>query len=70
MHAKFKKHKDNYEVNVFYNEKSKSIYHNLITRDPNTIAQVLLDLMVHGFPIEKALKIFEDRIRKHDWMGV
>lgn len=64
-----KKHKENFEVNVFDSRKSKSQYHNVMTRDPNVIAQILIDLMVQGIPIEKAIKIMRQKIRKGDWMG-
>ena len=70
MHFEIKKHKENVEVNVFASKNSKSQYHNIITRDPNRIAQVLIDLLIQGFPIEKAIKIVNERIKKHDWMGI
>ena len=65
-----KKHKGNMEVNVFSKGSSKSQYNNIIDRDPNKIAQVLLDLIILGFPIEKAMNIVRERIRKKDWMGI
>ncbi len=66
----FKKHKGNIEVNVFGKNDKKSSYTNLITKDPNIIAQVLMDLIILGFPIEKAIIKVNERIKKHDWMGV
>ncbi len=70
MQLKFKKHKENIEVNVFGKNDKKSSYTNLITKDPNRIAQVLMDLIILGFPIEKAIIKVNERIKKHDWMGV
>ncbi len=71
--ARIKKYRENIEVNVF-NEHSRSrdkfIYNNIITRDPNVIAQILVDLMILGFPIEKAIRKFREKIRKRDWMGI
>jgi rRNA processing protein Krr1/Pno1 len=66
----FKKHKKNIEVGVFYNKNSKASYTNVIDKDPNRLAQVLIDLIVQGFPVEKAIKIFQKRLRQKDWMGV
>jgi len=62
-----KKHKENYEVNVF--SSSSHIYSNILTHDPKTFAQVLIDLYFLGFPIEKAIKIFSERMKKQDWLG-
>ena len=67
MRMEIKKHKENFEVNVF--EKSSHAYKNILTHDPNTIAQVLLDLFFLGFPIKKALEIFKERLGKKDWLG-
>lgn len=68
-YIKMKKNKGNVEVNVF-GEGKKSYYGNVITRDPQVIAQILIDLMFQGFPIEKAIKIFNERMKKKDWMGI
>lgn len=65
-----KKHNKNYEVNVFYSKRSKSGYTNIIDKDPNKIAQVLIDIYLEGFPVDKAIKIFSDRIRSKDWLGI
>lgn len=65
-----KKNKENYEVNVFHNKKSKSHYWNLITKDPQRLAQILIDLEIQGFPITKAISIFMQRMRTKDWMGL
>lgn len=64
-----KRHKENFEVNVFPTKKSKSQYTNIITNDPNVIAQILIDLIIQGVPIERAIKIMNARIKKGDWMG-
>ena len=70
-HIRMKKNKGNVEVNVFEDgKKSKSHYGNIITKDPNRIAQVFIDLMIQGFPIEKAIKIFKERMKTKDWMGI
>lgn len=65
-----KKHSGNYEVNLFYSKRSKSQYHNIIDKDPNRIAQILIDLMLEGYPIEEAIKRFNRKIEKQDWIGV
>lgn len=65
-----KKHRENYEVNVFHSRDSKSCYNNLIKNDPNLIAQILIDLWIHGFNIEKAVKIFLSKMKKKDWMEI
>jgi len=75
MYGTFKRHKENYEVNVFGEEqhsrnKSFSIYNSVITKDPNRIAQILLDLQTMGFPIDKAIRIFLEKMQKHDWFGL
>lgn len=69
-HLSMKKNKGNYEVNVFFNEKSKSHYRNIMDKDPQKLAQVLLDLTFEGFPIEKAIKIWKERMDKKDWLGL
>ena len=70
MHARVKRHRDNLEVNVFNENGAKSSYNNIITKDPNRIAQIFIDLSILGFPIEKAIKIFKDKVKKRDWMGL
>ena len=70
VHLEVKKNKGNYEVNAFYSKTSKSHYNNIITRDPHRLAQILIDLILEGFPVEKAFKIALQRIKKRDWMGV
>ena len=62
-----KKHRENFEVNVF--DKNSHVYSNILIRDPNRIAQILMDLYFLGFPIEKALAIFKERLAKKDWLG-
>jgi len=65
-----KKHKTNYEVNVFYSKNSKSHYHNIIDKDPNKLAQILIDLYLEGFPIDKAIQEFKERLGNKDWLGL
>jgi len=63
-----KRHRENYELNVFGNDR-KSFYKNIISKDPNRLAQIFLDLYMYGFPIEKAIKIFLRRMKQKDWLG-
>lgn len=65
-----KKHKQNYEVSLFHGKNSKSHYNNIIDRDPNKLAQILIDLYLEGFPIERAIKLWEERFKKKDWLGI
>lgn len=65
----FKKHGDKFEVNLFEGKSSKSSYHNIIDKDFNALAQILIDLYLYGFPIEKAITIFRKRVRTKDWLG-
>ncbi len=67
MRLEIKKHKENYEVNVF--EKESHVYGNVFTRDPNRIAQILIDLEFQGFPIKEAIKIMQKRFEEKDWLG-
>lgn len=65
-----KKHKDDYELNLFTSAKErKSFYRNIINKDPRRLAQIFLDLYIYGFPIEKAIKLFKQRLKKKDWLG-
>ena len=67
----FKKHKDKFEINVFEGKfHQQSTYRNIIDKDPNKIAQILIDLYMYGFPIEKAIHIFNEKVRKKDWLGL
>jgi len=70
MTLEFKKHKDNFEVNVFHSRNTRSHYRNIIDKDPRKLAQVFIDLFLEGYPIEKAFKIMQERIRKKDWLGL
>ena len=65
-----KKNRGNYEANVFYGRDSKSAYRNIIDKDYKKIAQVLIDLFVLGFPIDKAIVIFRKRFEVKDWIGI
>lgn len=68
-----KRHKDNYEVNVFdektHRRKTKSYYRTIIDRNPERLAQFFLDLYLDGFPVSVAFKIMQERIEKKDWLG-
>lgn len=65
-----KKHRDFYEINVFHSHGSKSHYKNIIDKDPHRLAQIFIDLIIMGFPVEKAIKIMRQKIKRKDWMGV
>ena len=70
MIARVKPHKQgNLRVNVYATPKDRSSYENILTKDPNRIAQVLMDLIVLGFPIERAIVKLKERIKKKDWFG-
>ncbi len=64
-----KRHRRDYEVNVYYGRTGGSGYHNILDRDPRKIAQIFLDLYLEGFPIDEALKLFYKRIAHKDWLG-
>ena len=66
----FKKNKENYEVNVCQGKTKKSSYHTILNHDYRQITQVLIDLYLEGFPIEKAIVLFEERIKTRDWLGI
>jgi len=70
MFLEFKKHRAGYEINVFDSKKSKSSYRNIIDRDPTKLAQILIDLYMIGFPIDKALKIYNEKMNRKDWLGL
>ena len=69
MRLEFKKHKENYEVNVFEGKSKESSYRNIIDKDPRKLAQILIDLYMSGFPMGKAVHIFNNRVKKKDWLG-
>jgi len=70
MILEFKKNREKFEVNVFESKNSKSSYRNIIDKDANNLAQILVDLYLYGFPIERAVNIFNNRVRKKDWLGL
>jgi len=65
--------KKGYEVVLYSGNKEVKrdiSYRNMIDKDPNKIAQVLLDLeIIDNFPIEKAVKIYLNRRENKDWLG-
>ena len=71
-----KSNRENFTVNLSAGtgkgkkRKRDSYYTNLIDKDPKKVAQVLLDLFMYGVPIDKAIKIFIERIKKRDWLGL
>lgn len=64
----FKKHGENYEVIVKYGRQKHSAYHNILDRDSNKIAIVLMDLYRQGFPIDEASKKFLQKVEDKDWL--
>jgi hypothetical protein len=70
MNLEFKKNRDRYEINVFDNRGTKSAYRNVLSTDPKGLAQILIDLSLFGFPVMKAVKIFNERMGKRDWLGL
>lgn len=72
VELEIKRHKDKFEVAVFPSKRrgDGSSYSNTIDRDPNKIAQVLIDLeTVDDFPIFEAVKIYLQRRKNKDWLG-
>ena len=65
----FKKHKENYEINLFDSKNSKSHYTNIVNRNPKQLAQILMDLQMDGYKVDEAIKIFLNRIKNKDWLG-
>ena len=65
----FKRHKENYEVNLFESKNSKSHYTNIIDRNPKQLAQILIDLQMDGYKVDEAIKIFFHRVKNKDWLG-
>lgn len=65
-----KRHKGNYEISVRYGRDRGVSYNNVIDKDPNKIAQILIDLNSQGFPIIEAIKIVAKRVENHDWFGI
>ena len=70
MRLEFKNHKDKFEINVFEGKSKSSSYRNIIDKDKNKLAQILVDLYMYGFPIEKAIQIFSEKVKKKDWLGL
>jgi|TARA_Y100000034_G_scaffold34720_1_gene42634 type II secretory pathway component PulF len=66
----FKKHGERYEINLSHSKNTKSYYRNIVDKDPNKLAQILIDLHLEGYPIEKAVKIMRERMTKKDWLGL
>lgn len=65
----FKRHKENYEINLFASKDSKSHYQNILDRDKHKLAQILMDLYFEGFPVKEAIEILIERLKKKDWLG-
>ena len=66
--------KKGYETLIYSGDRERSreiVYRNMIDKDPNKIAQVLIDLeIVDNFPIFEAVKIYLKRHDTKDWLGV
>lgn len=69
MGLAFKKHGRNHEINAV-SKGGKSYYTNIIDRDANKLAQIFIDLHFEGYPIEKAFKLMQERLKKKDWFGL
>lgn len=65
-----KRNRENYEISLTHGKSTKSQYNTILNHDYNQIAQVLIDLYLEGFAIEEAINIFQERIRKRDWLGI
>lgn len=69
-----KRQKDKYRVSLFHSDNPKkpgrSYYWNMIDKDAKKLAQVFIDLWAEGFPIEKAYKIMQERLKRKDWLGL
>jgi len=65
-----RKNKGKLEANVYYKKGEKSMYTNIVSKDPKQLAQLLIDLNFLDYPIENAVKIFLERLRKKDWFGL
>ena len=67
-----KRQKDKFRVSLFHSDKrrEKSHYWNVIDKDPQKLAQILIDLHFEGYPIEEAVKIMRERLNRKDWLGV
>ena len=70
VNLEFKRNRENFEINLFECRNSKSHYRNIINKDPKQISQVLIDLYLEGYPIEKSIKLFLKRIKNRDWLGL
>jgi|TARA_B100001971_G_C18044482_1_gene459431 hypothetical protein len=66
-YLRIKRYKENYEVGVFPDKKSKSQYTNILTKDPEIIAIILIDLIIQDLPIQKAIKIMNKKLKNKDW---
>ena len=64
--------KKNYEVNLFYGDQPKAIYHNILTNDVEKLALILDDLETFGgLPVIQAIKIYlRKRENRKDWLGL
>lgn len=65
-----KKNKDNYEINISQGRSKRSHYNTILNHDYRQITQILIDLYLEGFPIDKAIVLFEERIKHRDWLGI
>lgn len=69
-----KKFKSGYQADYFYRDKPKPPREKadrkyIITKDQVTLSFFLQDLVFEGFPVEKAFKLMQERLNRHDWLG-
>jgi hypothetical protein len=61
---------ENYNVNVYESMNAKRrAYKNVVDRDYRKIAQILIDLNLLGFPMEKAMLLAIEKIKRKDWLS-
>lgn len=63
-----------YKASLFHKDKpspprEKAHFWTFIDKDYNKLAQFLIDLYLQGFPIEKAIQKFNERVKRRDWLG-
>lgn len=70
MILEIKSNRENKSINVYHSKNSKAQYSNTMTKDPNRIAQIFIDLKLQGFPIDESIRRYTERINKRDWLGL
>lgn len=69
-----KKGEDRSDISLYHSiEKNRGkgrYYTNIIDKDPRKLAQIFIDLWLEGYPIDRAYKIMQERLRRKDWLGL